>query len=98
MTTTILGQDYEGRPIMNSIALRVHRLEEAGKLVEAIRYLRAHNMIRKAFGHPCHDLQSDIRQPFPPSGGKLQCDPPAAGMMLDVSKYYVSAPHSKTVA
>ena len=60
MTTTILGQDYEGRPIMNSIALRVHRLEEAGKLVEAIRYLRAHNMIRKAFGHPCHDLQSDM--------------------------------------
>lgn len=60
MKTTILGQDYEGRPAMNSIALRVHRLEEAGDIAGAMGFLRAHNMIRRAFGQGSHDLQDDM--------------------------------------
>lgn len=60
MQTTILGQAYEGRPAMNSIALRVFRLEEDGNIAEAMTALRSHNMIRAAFGQPCHDLQSDM--------------------------------------
>lgn len=58
--TTILGQDYEGRPGMNSIALRCERLEQSGDVKGAMAYLAAHNRIRNWRGAPCHDLQSDM--------------------------------------
>jgi hypothetical protein len=61
MKTTILGQDYEGRPGMNSVALRVLRLEEAGDVAGAMAYLKAVNKARSCFvPQPCHDLQSDM--------------------------------------
>ena len=44
-TTTILGVEYRGRPMMNSTAFRVWQLEQDGQREKAERYLSAMRMM-----------------------------------------------------
>lgn len=54
--TTILGTEYEGRPMMGTLACSLYLLERDGKADEARALLDAHNHIRKCFGSPPVDL------------------------------------------
>ena len=60
-TTTILGKVYQGRPMMGSVALRCHRLEQDHGSERAQAYLDSINRRNNTFQKvPPHDLQEDM--------------------------------------
>ena len=60
--TTILGVSYAGRPMMNSLADRMLRLQEDGQTERARALLDGHNRLSRAFGGAEHDLAADFTQ------------------------------------
>lgn len=60
-TTTILGEVYQGRPKMNSLACRIFLLEQNGQVEQASKLLRAYRMLGPV------DLQADMT-PLPMEG------------------------------
>lgn len=70
MQTTILGTTYEGRPMIGSLALRLHHMEERGDVAGAQALLDAHKQLARGwFGNlPGEvDLQKDMT-PLPQDG------------------------------
>ena len=64
--TTLLGNNYAGRPM--GLALSMRNLEQAGKSDKAYALLDAHNRIRSAFGQQPYDLSVDFTD-LPMEGG-----------------------------
>ena len=56
-TTTILGKEYLGRPMMGSPACEIWLTEQRMGFAAAERHLKAKNAIRKVWGSPELELQ-----------------------------------------
>lgn len=69
-TTTILGREYTGRPMMGSLACSLYLLELEGKAEAAQRLLDAHNHVRWCFGTTAYRIEDDMT-PLPLEGVEI---------------------------